>query len=115
LIKEDLVRSFVLGFGKSIILWLLDIESRSGYELISEIRRMTGVELGPGLIYPFLHLLEEKDYVTGKWVQKTGRRVKQYRLTTKGRALLEKGKELLKSPVREVFLDLIKCPSHDSF
>lgn len=107
MIGEHFQRAIVLGFGRPLLLWLLQVKPSSGYELMSEIERLTGVMIGPGLIYPFLRMLERGDYVAGRWIEKAGRRVKYYSITKKGEALLENVKALFKLPIREVLLDLL--------
>ena len=108
MIEEEFTRTVVLGFGKLLVLWLLLIKARSGYELMSEIERMTGIAFGPGLIYPFLHALEKGDYIAGKWIERAGRKVKYYSMTQKGKALLTKARDLFTLPIRQVLLDLLE-------
>jgi DNA-binding PadR family transcriptional regulator len=108
LIEEEFTRTVVLGFGKLLVLWLLYIRARSGYELMSEVERLTGMAFGPGLIYPFLHTLEKGDYIAGRWIERAGRKVKYYSMTRKGKALLRKARDLFKLPIKEVLLDLLE-------
>jgi DNA-binding PadR family transcriptional regulator len=108
LAEESFTRTVVLGFDRLIVLWLLNIRARSGYELMSEIKRLTGMTFGPGLIYPFLHTLEKGDYIAGEWIKKAGRKVKHYSMTRKGKALLRKARDSFKLPIRKVLLDLLE-------
>ena len=107
MIEVGFTRTVVLGFSKSLMLWLLHIKPRTGYELMSEIKRLTGMVLGPGLIYPFLHILEEEGYIAGKWVKKAGRNLKYYSITGKGEALLKKARAVFKLPIKKMLLDLL--------
>jgi DNA-binding PadR family transcriptional regulator len=107
LIEKSFSRTVVLGFGKLLVLWLLHIKARSGYELMLEIRKLTGMTLGPGLIYPFLHTLEKGGYITGKWIERAGRKVKLYSMARKGKVLLKEARVLFKLPIRELLLDLL--------
>lgn len=106
--RESLTRPVILGLGKPLVLWLLQTKPRSGYELMSEIERLTGVTLGPGLIYPFLHMLEESDCIAGKWIERAGRKAKYYSITRKGEAVLGKVRDLFKFPLKEIILDLLE-------
>jgi len=108
LIEKDFAKPIIVGFSKALVLWLLRIRPRSGYELMSEIQRLTGVALGPGLIYPLLHMLEKGDYIVGRWIVKAGRKVKRYSITRKGEALLNKVRDIFRLPIKEMFLDLLK-------
>jgi DNA-binding PadR family transcriptional regulator len=108
LIEEGFDRTVVLGFSKLLVIWLLHIKARSGYELMAEIKRLTGVAFGPGLIYPFLHTLEKGDYIAGKWIERAGRKVKYYSMTRKGKALLRKARNLFKLPIKNVLLDFLE-------
>lgn len=90
------------------MLWLLRIKPRTGYELMSEIERLTGMVLEPGLIYPFLHMLEEGGYIAGEWTKKAGRNLKYYSVTGKGEALLKKVRDFFKLPIKEILLDLLE-------
>jgi PadR family transcriptional regulator PadR len=108
LIEKGFTKPIILGFSKALVLWLLRIKPRYGYELMSEIQRLTGTALGPGLIYPLLHTLEKGDYIAGKWIVKAGRKVKHYSITGKGEVLLNKVRDIFGFPIKEMFLDLLK-------
>lgn len=48
------------------------------------------LSIGQGSLYPALHRLEARDWVTAEWgVADTGRRARFYRLTPQGRRQLE--------------------------
>ncbi|QAU22665.1 PadR family transcriptional regulator [Dyella sp. M7H15-1] len=72
-----------------------------GQEMINELAHH-GYQLSPGTLYPILHGLEKKGYLTSKQVQqgKIGRRV--YEITPMGRRALEAAKK----KVRELFGEL---------
>jgi PadR family transcriptional regulator PadR len=108
LIEKGFTKPIILGFSKALVLWLLRIKPRYGYELMSEIQRLTGMALGPGLIYPLLHMLEKGDYIAGKWIVKTGRKVKYYSITGKGKILLNKVRDIFRFPIKEMFLDFLE-------
>jgi PadR family transcriptional regulator PadR len=65
---------------------------RHGYEIIRWIRQISGDELRieEGALYPALHRIEGRDWVTAEWrPSETGRQAKFYSLTPAGRAALE--------------------------
>ncbi|MFI5377722.1 MAG: PadR family transcriptional regulator [Tepidisphaerales bacterium] len=74
-----------------------------GLGIIAELRRH-GYELSPGTLYPMLHRLEERGYLSSKR-RTDGRRIRRaYRATAAGRAALAQAKE----KVRELFAELFE-------
>ena len=63
-----------------------------GYQVSRWIRQTTGDELQveEGTLYPALHRLESKGWVSAEWgLSENNRRAKYYRLTSTGREVLE--------------------------
>ena len=58
-----------------------------------EERDMYGYELNAGTLYPLLHGLEEKNFVTSYEQKVMGKERKYYRLTAAGHGRLEEKKE----------------------
>lgn len=106
--EENLVEAFVRGFSKPLVLWLIFLRPMHGYDLMLEFKNITGRRLKPGVVYPFLHSLEEGGYVVGMWVANGKRRVKSYRLTAKGEALLTSVKRRVTVPLGDIVLELIR-------
>ena len=100
-------QAFLKSLNKPAILWLLSREPRHGYGIIKDLKRLTGRRLGPSIVYPFLHWLEENDFAVSEWVVKGKRRVKYYSLTEKGEGLLNKIRELFQRPIRELLTKLL--------
>jgi len=73
-------RRFKRGILKFVLLQLLAVESRHGYDLIREFRRK-GWPGGPGSVYPLLAALEEEGLIAGR---DEGER-RTYEVTEKGR------------------------------
>jgi transcriptional regulator len=74
-----------------LILRTLSLEPLHGVGVADRIRQITrGVfEIGPGSLFPALHRLEEKGWVTGSWGEtEGGRRARFYTLTAAGRKQL---------------------------
>jgi len=106
--EEELIRSVTRGFSRALILWLLDGEPASGYEITQELQRLTGHEQNVGVVYPLLYEFEERGLVTSEWEQHGIRkRIKYYSITDLGRKMLNNIKALLEMPVREVINDLL--------
>lgn len=106
-VGEELVRSLVRGFSRSIILWLVSRKPHSGYKIVKEMGRLTGQNFHPGKVYPLLYELEEDGYITGNWVQRGRRRIKYYSITARGSKLLDSLRAVLEMPVRDVVTDLL--------
>jgi len=104
----DIINAFIRGFEKPIILWLLSVKSRHGYELIREFKQLTGCKLKPSMVYPFLQWLEREGYAVSRQIMKGKRRLKCYSLTEKGQELLKNLREKLRVSVGEVIKEFIR-------
>lgn len=75
----------------TLILSMLKRKPMYGYELIREASLRTDnlFTLKEGTLYPALHALERKGYITSKWqTGDSGKQRKYYMLTRKGRAFV---------------------------
>ena len=86
-----------------IILRLLKVKPRWGYEVNLEILDRFKVYLSAGTLYPLLHSMEEKGYLQAVWEAEGGRGRKVYRITPRGEEFLAAG-----SRVAEEFLKRIQ-------
>ncbi|MFG1691043.1 PadR family transcriptional regulator [Gemmatimonadota bacterium] len=76
-----------------LILRTLQGEPVHGYGIARQIRERTDgvLEVEQGALYPALHRLNRKSWVTGSWGEtETGRRARFYSLTQKGKRALER-------------------------
>ena len=76
-----------------LILQALSFRPAHGYTVAKWVETATNdaLALGEGTLYPALHRLEERGWVTAEWgVSENNRQAKFYRLTAKGRTQLEK-------------------------
>lgn len=106
-LERSLVKAMLRGLNRSVILWLLSQKRRSGYDVVKELRRLTGHGFHPGIVYPLLYELERKEFITGRWVTRGRRRIRYYSITTKGTDLLDRLRKMLEMPVRDVLIDLL--------
>jgi len=106
----DVINSFMRGLEKPLILWLVSQGPRYGYELIKEVKRLTGQKLKPGTLYPLLYRLEDEGFVVSEWIKKGHRDLRCYRLTEKGKDLLVKVHGFFSKPVRGVIADFLSEP-----
>jgi PadR family transcriptional regulator, regulatory protein PadR len=75
-----------------LVLSLLEVEPRHGYELSKLITSKSRgvVRVHAASLYPLLYALEKKKWIVGRWVEKAGqRRRRYYELTGSGRRQLE--------------------------
>jgi DNA-binding PadR family transcriptional regulator len=96
-------REFVSGFIRLHILHHAAQGPLVGFWMIEELRRH-GYELSPGTIYPLLHGLQKKGYLSVE-VKREGRRAwREYSATKEGKRVLNAAKRKL----RELFHELIE-------
>ena len=96
-------REFVSGFIRLHILHHAAEHPLVGFWMIEELRRH-GYEMSPGTIYPLLHCLQKKGYLSVE-VKREGRRAwRQYSATKEGKKVLNAAKRKL----RELFHGLIE-------
>ena len=106
----DVINAFMRGLDRPLILWLISQGPRHGYELIKEVKRLTGQKLKPGALYPLLYWLEDEGFLVSEWIKKGRRDLRYYRLTEKGKALLVKVCGFFSEPIRGVIADLLSEP-----
>jgi len=78
-----------------LILRTLELRPLHGVGIADRIEQVTNrvFVVGPGSLFPALHRLAEKNWISGEWGElENGRRVKFYKLTASGRAQLAKEK-----------------------
>ncbi len=86
-----LARELKKGAAELLLLSVLEARPRHGYELAKLIETSSGGRLVFHLdsLYPLLYRLEERGWIKGAWVEKSGeRRRRFYRLTPTGQRVL---------------------------
>lgn len=86
-------KALVAASTRPLILSILSQKEESyGYEIIQEVKRLSGGEIlwQDGMLYPVLHRLEREGLIESRWgVSEKGRKRKYYRLRTQGRQALQ--------------------------
>ena len=85
------IREAKKGTAELVVLSLLDDEPRHGYELakLIEDRSAGTLTFNFASLYATLYKLEERKWIQGRWVEKSGqRRRRYYKVTAAGRAVL---------------------------
>jgi transcriptional regulator len=92
-----------------LILQILSLEPAHGYAIAQRLQQISRdrVQVNQGSLYPALHRLEQKEWLTSEWRQsETGREAKFYSLTRAGEKQLAAEKESWKrlaTAVRLIF------------
>jgi PadR family transcriptional regulator PadR len=83
--------NFQNGVPEMLLLRLLTGREMYGYELVKEIRRTSGgiLGFGEGSVYPILHHLQAKGFVSSRIQAASGRSRTYYRLTPAGQKRLK--------------------------
>ena len=84
-------REWKKGSAELLILSLLNIQPRHGYDISKLIESRSGGALRFHVtsLYPLLYRLEERGWIEGRWVEKPDqRRRRYYSLTAQGRKVL---------------------------
>ncbi|HLN26714.1 MAG TPA: PadR family transcriptional regulator [Gemmataceae bacterium] len=101
---DPISRHFFHGFIRLHILYHAAKDAIYGAEIAEELVRH-GYRIGPGTLYPTLHLLEKLGYLRSYPETVEGRRRKYYRATAPGRKVVTKAREKLLELVAEVVED----------
>jgi transcriptional regulator len=75
-----------------LILQALTLEPHHGLGVARRVEQLTqgAFQVGPGSLFPALHRLEQRGWVTSEWgASETNRKAKFYRLTPAGRRQLK--------------------------
>jgi transcriptional regulator len=79
------------GSAELLILAALEDGQLHGYDIAREIGRRSGglLTFHVASLYPLLYKLEDRAWIAGRWVEKSGQRRRRcYRLTAEGRRVL---------------------------
>jgi len=80
------------GSAEFLVLSLLEHEPRHGYELSKLIESRSGgvLTFHVASLYPLLYRIEERGWISGRWVERAGqRRRRYYSITEDGRRILD--------------------------
>ena len=91
MLTHMLSREVKKGSVELLILALLEVRERHGYEMAKLIERRSrgAITIHAASLYPILYRLEGRNVIGGRWVEKAGqRRRRYYRLTPQGKRSL---------------------------
>ena len=78
-----------------LVLSILQEQNMYGYQMIKELKAKSQnvFEFQEGTLYPILHSLEEKNYITSYWDESGAKKRKYYSITKEGKKHLKDKKE----------------------
>lgn len=78
-----------------LVLSLLENDNMYGYQMIKELSKKSQnvFQLQEGTLYPILHTLEEKNYITSYWDETGTKKRKYYCISKEGKKYLKDKKE----------------------
>lgn len=90
-----LSKELLKGSTDMLVLSILENESMYGYQMIKKLREKSNniFNLQEGTLYPILHNLESKDYITSYWDTTNSKKRKYYTITKDGKKYLKDKKE----------------------
>lgn len=93
--KLKISKELLKGSTSMLVLSLLENENMYGYQMIKELGRKSKelFELKEGTLYPILHALEQKNYITSYWDETGAKKRKYYSITKDGKKHLKEKKE----------------------
>ena len=88
-------RELLKGSTNLLVLSLLENENMYGYQMIKKLSQKSEnvFELQEGTLYPILHSLEEKNYISSYWDNSGIKKRKYYTITKEGKKHLKDKKE----------------------
>jgi DNA-binding PadR family transcriptional regulator len=92
MIEKELVAAST----EPLILSLLSRGESYGYELIQEVKQLSGDKINwtDGMLYPVLHRMEADGWIKSRWAEsETGRKRKYYSIKKDGQKVLKEKRE----------------------
>ena len=89
-------KELVAASTEPLILSLLSKGESYGYELIQEVKRLSGdkIKWTDGMLYPVLHRMEDNGWIKSRWVEiENGRKRKYYSIRKSGHQALKEKRE----------------------
>lgn len=87
-------KELLKGSTNMLVLSILEKENMYGYQMIKELSKKSQnvFEFKEGTLYPILHNLEEKNYISSYWDENGAKKRKYYTITKEGKKHLEEKK-----------------------
>jgi PadR family transcriptional regulator PadR len=98
--KKRIVQRITRNFLDILVLRLIQAEPMWGYKIIKKTRRLFGIKLRHGALYPLLNSLEAEGYARSEKTTREGRVRKVYQITPKGTQLINAYHQFLKEQLK---------------
>ena len=98
-------REMKKGSAEMLILSVIEARARHGYDIARLIEQRSGGALTfhAASLYPLLYRLEQRGWITGRWIEKAGeRRRRMYRVTPAGRKVLVRQRSVWRAFARAI-------------
>jgi len=95
----DIKRRFAKDFLDVVVLRLIQVKPRWGYEIMAEIGNTFQIKTGASKIYPLLTSLETHGFIKSRWKYEGRKRKKLYEITPQGAQFVESVHNFLKEQV----------------
>ena len=94
-IYMKLNKELLKGSTELLVLSVIENENMYGYQMIKELKVKSEnvFEFQEGTLYPILHKLEEKKWISSYWDEVATKKRKYYAITTEGKKHLDAKKE----------------------
>lgn len=88
-------KELLKGSTHMLVLSLLENQNMYGYQIIKSLNQKSKniFDFKEGTLYPILHILESKNYITSYWDETSGKKRKYYSITEDGKKHLQSKKE----------------------
>ena len=88
-------KELLKGSTELLVLSVIENENMYGYQMIKELKMKSEnvFEFQEGTLYPIMHKLEEKRWISSYWDEVVGKKRKYYAITTEGKKQLDAKKE----------------------
>jgi len=88
-------KELLKGSTELLVLSVIENENMYGYQMIKELKMKSEnvFEFQEGTLYPILHKLEEKKWISSYWDEVATKKRKYYAITTEGKKHLDAKKE----------------------
>jgi DNA-binding PadR family transcriptional regulator len=95
-LKKEIVQHISRSLIDIQILRLIQNQPMWGYKIKNQVEKKFKVKLGHGSLYPLLKKLENKGLINSKKQRKSGRIIKMYTLSKKGKKFVDIYKKIIK-------------------
>lgn len=100
--KKQIVQRITRNFLDILVLRLIQAEPMWGYKIIKKTKKLFGIKLRHGALYPLLNNLEKDGYTKSEKTTIRGRVRKVYNITPKGTQLVDAYYDFLKDQLKKM-------------